>query len=90
MPNAFARTYPLGPAVDEVVAAIAERRRRVAYPTWFLRLLPLRQAFASKLFESQAAKRVPEAVADYEQLIAERGASGAAASERTRQLAGLR
>ena len=41
LPRAFARTYPLEPAIDEVVAAISERRRRVAYPKWFLRLLPL-------------------------------------------------
>jgi len=89
LPQAFARTYPLAPAVEEVLAAIADRRRRVAYPKWFLRLLPVRQLFASKLFENQAAKGVPEAMADYERLIAERGASGAAASQRTRELAGL-
>jgi NAD(P)-dependent dehydrogenase (short-subunit alcohol dehydrogenase family) len=89
LPRAFARTYPLAPAVDEVVAAIAERRRRVAYPKWFLRLLPIRQLFGSKLFEREAAKGVPEAVQNYEQLMAERGAGGAAASERTRELAGL-
>ena len=89
LPQAFARTYPLEPAIDEVVAAIAARRRRVAYPKWFLRLLPVRQAFASKLFEQQAAKEVPEAMRDYERLMAERGAGGAAATERTRELAGL-
>src|SRR5437016_4706371 len=38
VPGPLAKTYPLAPAVDEVVAAIAERRRRVAYPKWFLRL----------------------------------------------------
>ena len=89
LPKVFARTYPLAPAVDEVVAAIRERRRRVAYPKWFLRFLPIRQLFGSKLFERQAAKGVPEAMQNYEQLMAERGASGAAASERTRELAGL-
>jgi NAD(P)-dependent dehydrogenase (short-subunit alcohol dehydrogenase family) len=89
LPSAFARTYPLPPAVDEVVAAISERRRRVAYPKWFLKLLPLRQLFVSKVFESQAVKGVPDAMRSYEQLMAERGASGAAASERTRELAGL-
>ena len=89
LPKVFARTYPLAPAVEEVVAAIRERRRRVAYPRWFLRFLPIRQLFGSKLFERQAAKGVPEAMQNYEQLMAERGASGAAASERTRELAGL-
>lgn len=89
MPGPLARTYPLGPAVDEVVAAIAERRRRVAYPKWFLRALPFRQAFVSRLIERQAAKEVPEAEREYEQRIAERGASAAAATERTRELAGL-
>lgn len=89
VPAPFARTYPLAPAVDEVVAAIAERRRRVAYPKWFLKLLPVRQLFASALLERQAAKEVPEAEAEYERAVAERGGSAAGASERTRQVAGL-
>ena len=89
MPRPFARTYPLGPAIDEVVAAIAERRRRVAYPRWFLGLLPLRQFFASSLAERRAGESVPDAIRDYEQLVSERGASAASASERTRQLARL-
>jgi NAD(P)-dependent dehydrogenase (short-subunit alcohol dehydrogenase family) len=89
MPRAFARTYPLAPAIDEVVAAIAERRRRVAYPRWFLKLLPFRQALASRAAERRAAKSVPYAVKEYERMVAERGASAASASERTRELAGL-
>jgi NAD(P)-dependent dehydrogenase (short-subunit alcohol dehydrogenase family) len=89
VPGPFARTYPLGPAVDEVVAAIAERRRRVAYPKWFLKLLPVRQLFTSALLEREAAKEVPEAEAEYERAVAERGGTAAGASERTRQLAGL-
>lgn len=89
MPKIFGQTYPLGPAIDEVVTAIAERRRRVSYPKWFLRLLPLRQLFVSRFFERQGAREVPEAIADYERIMAERGASGAAATERTRELAGI-
>jgi NAD(P)-dependent dehydrogenase (short-subunit alcohol dehydrogenase family) len=89
VPGPFAKTYPLGPAVDEVVAAIAERRRRVAYPKWFLKLLPLRQMFASALIEREAAKEVPEAEAEYERAVAERGGAAAGASERTRRLAGF-
>lgn len=89
MPRPLSRTYPLAPAIDEVVAAIAQRRRRVAYPRWFLKVLPLRQLFASRLAERQAGKAVPEAIHEYERLVAERGASGASASERTRKLAGL-
>lgn len=89
VPGPFAKTYPLGPAVDEVVAAIAERRRRVAYPKWFLRLLPVRQLFASALLEREAAKEVPEAEREYEQAVAERGGAAAGASERTRRLSGL-
>jgi NAD(P)-dependent dehydrogenase (short-subunit alcohol dehydrogenase family) len=89
MPRAFSRTYPLAPAIDEVVAAIADRRRRVAYPRWFLRLLPLRQMFASRMAERRAARAVPEAIREYEQRVAEEGASAASASERTRELAGL-
>jgi NAD(P)-dependent dehydrogenase (short-subunit alcohol dehydrogenase family) len=89
VPGPFARTYPLAPAVDEVVAAISERRRRVAYPRWFLKLLPVRQFFASALLEREAAKEVPEAEREYEQRIAERGAAAAGATERTRDLAGL-
>jgi NAD(P)-dependent dehydrogenase (short-subunit alcohol dehydrogenase family) len=89
IPSPFARTYPLAPAVEEVVAAVAERRRRVAYPRWFLRMLPLRQFFASRLVERAAAREVPEAEREYEAAVAERGASAAGASERTRELAGL-
>jgi NAD(P)-dependent dehydrogenase (short-subunit alcohol dehydrogenase family) len=88
-PKPFARTYPLEPAVEEVVAAIAERRRRVAYPRWFLKLLPLRQLLASKLIEREAAKEAAEAIADYDRVVAERGAAAASATERTRELAGL-
>ena len=89
MPRAFSRTYPLGPAMDEVVAAIAERRRRVAYPRWFLKLLPLRQFFASSLAERRAAKTVPDALREYDQRAAAEGALAASATERTRQVAGL-
>jgi NAD(P)-dependent dehydrogenase (short-subunit alcohol dehydrogenase family) len=89
MPRAFARTYPLAPAVDEVVEAIAERRRRVSYPKWFLRLLPLRQLLTAPALERRAAENVHEAIADYERRIAERGETGAAVTERTREVAGL-
>jgi NAD(P)-dependent dehydrogenase (short-subunit alcohol dehydrogenase family) len=89
MPRAFARTYPLAPAIDEVAAAIVERRRRVSYPRWFLKLLGVRQLFASPMSERRAAKNAAEAIAEYDRMVAERGASGASASERTRELAGL-
>ena len=89
MPRPFARTYPLPPAIDEVVAAIAERRRRVSYPRWFLKVLPVRQFFASRVAERQAAKFMPEVMREHEKMTAERGASAASASERTRELAGL-
>jgi hypothetical protein len=89
MPRFIGQTYPLAPAIEEIVGAIAERRRRVAYPRWFLRLLPVRQLLASRLFERQAAREMPEVVREYEQLIAERGESAASATERTRELAGL-
>jgi NAD(P)-dependent dehydrogenase (short-subunit alcohol dehydrogenase family) len=85
----FARTYPLPPAIDELVAAIAERRRRVSYPRWLLKLLPLRQLLASKLLEREAGKRSLETIRDHEQMVVDRGASAASASERTRELAGL-
>jgi NAD(P)-dependent dehydrogenase (short-subunit alcohol dehydrogenase family) len=89
MPRPLSRTYPLPPAIDEVVAAIVQRRRRVAYPRWFLKMLPLRQLLASPLAERRARKAVPDAIGEYERMVAERGASAASASERTRQLAGL-
>ena len=89
MPRALSRTYPLGPAVEEVVHAIAERRRRVAYPRWFLRALMVRQFFASPMAERRAGKSAAVSVREYEQLVAERGASAASASDRTRELAGL-
>jgi NAD(P)-dependent dehydrogenase (short-subunit alcohol dehydrogenase family) len=89
MPRPFSRTYPLPPAIDEVAAAIAQRRRRVAYPRWWLKTLPLRQLMASPLAERQSGKLVPQALRDYDKLVAERGASGAAATERTRELVDL-
>jgi len=89
MPQFLSRTYPLPPAIDEVVAAIAERRRRVAYPRWFLRALAARQLFASAMAERRAAKSVPEALRAYDEAVAERGTSAASATERTRELAGL-
>lgn len=89
MPKVIGRTYPLAPAVEEIVAGIAERRRRVAYPRWFLGALPFRQLLVSRLFERQAAREVPEAIREYERLIAERGESAASATARTRELAGI-
>ena len=89
LPGGLGRVYPLEPAVEELVAAIAERRRRVAYPRWFLRALPARQLLASALAERAAAPRAAEALAEYDRIVAERGASAASASERTRELAGL-
>ncbi len=71
------------------MAAIAERRRRIAYPRWFTKALALRQLFASRMAESQTGKVVPEAFEEYDRMVAERGASAASASERTRELAGL-
>jgi NAD(P)-dependent dehydrogenase (short-subunit alcohol dehydrogenase family) len=89
MPAVFARTYPLGPAIDELVGAIEHRRRRVAYPRWFLKALAIRQLFASALTERAGRDQASVAVAEYERMAAERGASAASASERTRELAGL-
>ena len=89
MPRVLSRTYPLPPAIDEVVAAIAERRRRVAYPRWFTKMIPLRQLFVSRMAERRAAKAAPDAIREYERMVAERGASAASATERTRELAGL-
>jgi NAD(P)-dependent dehydrogenase (short-subunit alcohol dehydrogenase family) len=89
MPRFLARTYPLPPAIDEVVAAIAERRRRVAYPRWFLKALAVRQLMASPLAERRSERNVPETLREYDEMVAERGASGAAATERTRELVGL-
>jgi NAD(P)-dependent dehydrogenase (short-subunit alcohol dehydrogenase family) len=89
MPSFLSRTYPLAPAIDEVVDAIAERRRRVAYPRWFTKALAARQLFASALAERAIAKSVPEAMREYERRVAERGPDAASATERTRELADL-
>jgi NAD(P)-dependent dehydrogenase (short-subunit alcohol dehydrogenase family) len=89
MPRFLSRTYPLPPAIEETVAAIAERRRRVSYPPWFVRALAIRQLFASRASERRAAKTMPEVMREYDQIVAERGATAASASERTRELAGL-
>ena len=56
MPRVLSRTYPLPPAIDEVVAAIAQRRRRVAYPRWFLKALAVRQLLASPLAERRVGQ----------------------------------
>jgi NAD(P)-dependent dehydrogenase (short-subunit alcohol dehydrogenase family) len=89
MPDFLGRKYPLEPAIEEVVAAIAERRRRVAYPRWFTKALAVRQLFASPLAERRATKEVPEAMAEYERMVAERGVEAASATERTRELADI-
>jgi len=89
MPRLLSRTYPLPPAIDEVVAAVAERRRRVAYPRWFLKALAIRQLLASPLAERRSGKSAAEAMRAYDRMVAERGAGAASASERTRELVGL-
>ncbi len=68
---------------------MAGRRRRISYPRWFLKVLWMRQLFASALVEKLGARRVAEGIGEFEQLVAERGASAASASDRTRELAGL-
>jgi NAD(P)-dependent dehydrogenase (short-subunit alcohol dehydrogenase family) len=89
MPRFLTRPYPLAPAIDEVVAAIAERRRRVAYPRWFVRALALRQLFASPLAERRSGRAAADAMREYDAMVAERGTAAASATERTRELAGL-
>ena len=89
MPRLLSRTYPLPSAVAELVAAIAERRRRVAYPRWFLKVLAVRQLLASPFAERRSERNVPELMREYDVMVAERGASAASATERTRELAGL-
>jgi NAD(P)-dependent dehydrogenase (short-subunit alcohol dehydrogenase family) len=89
MPRFLSRTYPLPPAIEEVVAAIAERRRRVSYPRWFLKALAFRQFFASPAAERRSGKKMDEVMRDYDQIVAERGATAASVSERTRELASL-
>jgi NAD(P)-dependent dehydrogenase (short-subunit alcohol dehydrogenase family) len=89
VPRIISRTYPLAPAIDELAAAIADRRRRVAYPRWFLKALVVRQLFASAISERRGGKSVAGATEEYDRIIAERGVSAASASARTRRLAGL-
>jgi NAD(P)-dependent dehydrogenase (short-subunit alcohol dehydrogenase family) len=89
MPGPISKTYPLPPAIDEIAAAIVDRRRRISYPRWFLKVLWMRQLFASALVERLGARRVAEGIGEYDRLVAERGVSAASASDRTRELAGL-
>jgi NAD(P)-dependent dehydrogenase (short-subunit alcohol dehydrogenase family) len=89
MPRFLSRTYPLAPAISEVVEAIAERRRRVAYPRWFLKTLAIRQLLASPLAERRTGKNAQETMREYERIVEERGVKAASATERTRELAGL-
>ena len=46
--------------------AIAQRRRRVSYPRWFVKALALRQLVASPLAERATGKSAPEALREYE------------------------
>jgi NAD(P)-dependent dehydrogenase (short-subunit alcohol dehydrogenase family) len=89
MPSAFGRTYPLAPAIDQLVAGIEQRRRRIAYPTWFLKALAVRQLFASALLERAGGARNAEGLAEYERIVAEQGGRVTSTTERTRELAGL-
>jgi NAD(P)-dependent dehydrogenase (short-subunit alcohol dehydrogenase family) len=88
-PRLIAKTYPLAPAIDELAAGIADRRRRIAYPRWFLKALPLRQFFASRIAERQARELAAKTLREHEELAEAQGGSAASASERTRKLAGL-
>jgi NAD(P)-dependent dehydrogenase (short-subunit alcohol dehydrogenase family) len=89
VPSVLGRTYPLPPAIDELVAGIEQRRRRIAYPPWFLKALAFRQLFASALVERAGQTRNAEGLAEYERIVAERGARATSTTERTRELAGL-
>jgi NAD(P)-dependent dehydrogenase (short-subunit alcohol dehydrogenase family) len=89
MPKVFSRTYPLAPAIDELAAAIAERRRRISYPRWFLKTLPIRQLYASRVAERRTSKLAAESLAEWDRIAAEGGVAAASASERTRDLAGI-
>ncbi len=89
IPRILARRYPVAPAVDQLVAGIVDRRRRIAYPRWALRSLPLRQLFASALSERVAGRGVAQALAKHERLVAEHGARAVSSTARTRELGGL-
>ena len=89
LPKVFARTYPLPPAIDQVVSGIEQRARRIAYPPWFLKVLAVRQLFASAFLERSSEKQIAEGMREYEKLVAERGAQAASTTQRTRELAGL-
>ncbi len=89
MPSFLSRTYPLAPAIDELAAGIALRRRRIAYPPWFLKALAARQAFASALVERAAVKQAVDTLDEYERVVAERGSRITSSTERTRSVAGI-
>jgi NAD(P)-dependent dehydrogenase (short-subunit alcohol dehydrogenase family) len=89
MPKLLARTYPLAPAIEELVRAIEQRKRRVSYPRWFAQGIAVRQLFASALVEKVVGRQTSEALAEYERRVTEQGAAAASATERTRELAGL-
>ncbi len=89
LPRALGRTYPLAPAIDQLVEAIEGRKRRVAYPRWVLPLLSLRQLFASTIVERFSARSAADGIEEYRQIAEHGGAGAASASERTRQVAGL-
>jgi len=89
LPGVLRHTYPVTPAIDQLVAGIVTRRRRIAYPRWFLKTLAFRQLFASEVSERVAGRGVAHSLAEHERLVAERGARAISSTARTRALGGL-
>ena len=78
----FARTYPLQRAVDDIVAGLQQRRRRICTPRFVQLAHLLRPALTTRLFERDQLAAAPEITRLFEAEVAERGAEAASVSER--------
>lgn len=78
----FGRTYPLQRAVDDIVAGLEERRRRICTPRFVQIAHVLRPALTTRFFERDQLAAVPDLTRLFEEDVRERGVEGASVSER--------
>jgi NAD(P)-dependent dehydrogenase (short-subunit alcohol dehydrogenase family) len=78
----FGRTYPLQRAVDDIVAGLEQRRRRICTPRFVQLAHALRPALTTRFFERDQLAAAPELTRVFEAEIGERGVDGASVSER--------
>lgn len=78
----FGRTYPLQRAVDDIVAGLEARSRRICTPRFVALAHALRPALTTRLFERDQLRAAPEIMSMFEAEVRERGVEGASMSDR--------